>query len=96
MSNVSIPEKLNMLHNLQFFASANGYVLWKLAEAERSGTEVEKASVKEVIEQLDALVADGVISYRRTTANNLSIRFLPKVNQADYINAEREKIQASA
>lgn len=66
--------KEELLTSLKFFANANGYILWKSDKWETHGTDAEKREIAESIALLDALVADGKITYRRTKANNLSIR----------------------
>lgn len=85
---VSIQEKIDMVHNLQFFANAKRQCLWCVAQYE-NGTEQEKADIAESIRTLEALKADGFITMRRTCADNLSIKMIG--NSIEYLAELRER-----
>ncbi|MDE0316661.1 MAG: hypothetical protein OXM61_17380 [Candidatus Poribacteria bacterium] len=74
MSTETKQTKDELLTSLKFFANANGYILWKSNKHETQGTDEDKQEIAESIALLDELVEDGKITYRRTKANNLSIR----------------------
>ena len=88
-----IETKIDMVHNLQFFTNGNGSCLWKTARWEKNGTEQEKADMAESIKTLESLKIDGLISLRRTSADNLSIKLLKDSNA--YIAEQRQLLEES-